>query len=490
MDEILINAQAGETRIALVDQGILRDIIIARPDSGTITGHVFLGRVERVLPGIQAAFVEIGLESAGFLALPEARPPAKRESPGDDSIIDYVSRGDAVLVQVLRDSFDDKGAKLTTHVSLAGRMLVLAPGQPGVKLSRRIDGDQERSRLSSLIEDLIQNDEGIIVRTVAVGASQEDLERDVAFLRATWDEIRAKRDDAHAPACLHRDLDPIHRVLRDEGGSSTRRIAVDDGTVFSDLRRFCQRFAPDMAERIEHHRGARGLFEDAGIEEQLETALATAVALESGGSLLFAETAALTAIDVNTGGGSGSGPRDTALRTNLEAAGEIARQIRLRNISGLLVVDFVSMKQREDNARVLAALRAAVADDPTPTQVFGFTRLGLVEMTRQRRHGSLLRTVGEPCPVCEATGWARSPASIAFQALRAVRAEAAATPGSPLILCAAPAVIDALHGLAKAALTDIENRLGQPLTLEADRGRAVEHFDIRRAPRHSEMGNG
>ena len=468
IDEVLINVALGETRIALVESGSLRELLVERPDQESVVGNVYLGRVERVLPGIEAAFVNIGLTRAGFLALADARPAGAGTGGTDARIAAYVGEGDAVLVQVLSDAFDDKGAKLTTRVTLPGRYIVYAGDGAEVKVSRRITEDDERSRLAAVLDGLAEDGEGFIVRTAASGAGHEELARDVATLRATWLAIADNRSTAKPPALIHGELDPVRRILRDEIGGALSRIVVDDTKTLARVREIYQRLAPALGDRLVLHDASQPLFEVHGIEEQIEGALSPLVELPSGGNIFIDETAALTAIDVNTGGAQMGGQQAAALRTNLEAAAEIGHHIRLRNLSGLLVVDFVPMRRHQHGVEVLAALRAAVAEDPCSTHVFGSTRLGLVEMTRRRRRGSLSQTLTKSCLPCAGTGRVNSPLTVALEALRAALREAGANPGAVLQLTAHPNVIGAMDGPAASALADTEVRLGRSLVLNRD----------------------
>ena len=477
IDQVLIGIVPGETRVALVEDGRLCELMVSRPDLTNVTGNIYLGRVERVLSGIQAAFVDIGLDRSGFLALPEARPP---DTPGDahQRITDYVSEGDSVLVQALNDPVADKGAKVTTHATIPGRHLVLTPGQPGIKMSRRIDGEAERARLSDLVAGLAEGDEGYIVRTAATGAGEDALERDVSYLRATWEEIEEKIGNIRIPACLYREFEPLRRVLRDETGPQLQSIVIDDAQALAEARRFCARLAPDLEHRLHLHEGEEALFEAHGIEEQIEAALAPRVPLPGGGNIVIDEATALIAIDVNTGGRGDGGPEDTALRTNLEAAHEIARQVRLRGIAGIVVIDFVPMRRHDNGAEVLQALRHAVAADRCPTNVIGFTRLGLVEMTRQRRRPSLLQTLLAACHGCAGGGRVRSAETVAFEVLRTVLREAGAAPGIALEVRAAPAVVKALQGPAATAFEETAARLGGMLEMVADAACPQEVFEV------------
>ena len=477
IDEILITVTPGETRVALMAQSRLSELMVVRPDLTSITDNIYLGRVERALTSIQAAFVDIGLGRSGFLALPEARPLG---TPGSDDqrITDWVTEGDTVLVQALSEPASDKGAKLTTHITLPGRFIVLAPNQPGVRVSRRIESADERDRLTGLIGELAEEGEGFIVRTAAEGADGAALERDVAYLRATWNEIEEKLGAARPPASLYWELAPLRRILRDETGPELESIVIDDAASLAEARFFCRRVAPDLTDLLQLYDRDLPLFEAHGVDEQIDAALARRVDLAGGGSIVIDEVTALTAIDVNTGGRSESGAEETALRTNLEAAAEIARQLRLRNIAGTIIIDFVPMRRRDNGTQVVEALRKAVTGDRSPTHVFGFSRLGLVEMTRQRRRPALARSLLADCPACGGAGRTRSADTVAFDILRALPRAARTTPGAGLTVTAAPSVVTALEGPVAASFAGVVERLGARPALIADTACDPEAFDI------------
>lgn len=465
-DHILINVAPGETRVAGLSDGRLDEFSIFRAGAESIAGNIYLGRVEGVVDGLGAAFVEIGLARSGFLALPEVRPA---DAENGDEIADYLSEGDTVLVQVLRDPVEDKGAKLTTRISLTGRDLIFQPGQPGVAISRRISDPDERERLMDLLEGLAGDGEGFILRTAAAEAEPEDLEREIERLRKRWAGIEQGQGNARAPACLYKEAEPVLALLRDHGGGGLDAITVDDGDLLAVLRDFATEEMPDILNLIERHDGPGDLFDAFDVEDMIDEAFDPEVPLPSGGSLIISEMPALTAIDVNTGGGSGRHRSEI----NRDAADEIGRQIRLRNLSGLLIIDFVSMKRDEDRDAVLARLRRALADDPLRPHVIGFTRLGLVEMTRRRRGPSLGEVLGEAEPPV------RSAHTIALEALRQVLREAAAAPAAGFVLQSAPSVVAALEGIAQRARRDTEARLGSEIVLEPDSGYGPEEYDVR-----------
>lgn len=477
VDSVLISRGPGETRVALLSDGRLKELLVAREGALSIAGNVYLGRVEAVNKGIEAAFVDIGLGRSGFLALPEARPVGAEGGPGDH-IADYVNEGDAVLVQVLRDPAGDKGAKLTTHVNLAGVNLVFRPGHPGVSISRRIEDEDERGRLTAAVEALAPEGDGFIVRTAASGAAEDALETEARALARRWKDIRLRRANVRAPSALSTEPGPALRALRDHG-PGIERIVADDSEALNEVREYCAAELPALSAVVEAHQGKQALFEVFGVEEQIDEALSPAVALPGGGSLIISQTPALCAIDVNTGGadgGLGGGSKEqTALRVDLEAAAEAARQIRLRNISGLIVIDFVPVRDQGHKGEVLAALRAAVAADSLSPHVVGYTAMGLVEMTR-RRHGPSLREI--LClPFGDRAGPSKSPLTVALAALRGVLREGKGA-SVPLTLLASPPVIGALQGPAKAALKEAEQRLGLAITAVADQTFAGDRWEI------------
>lgn len=480
IDQVLISKSPGETRIALLSGGRLDGLSVVRAGRESVVGNIYLGRVEGALPGLEAAFVDIGLERAGFLALPEARPPVSDAAGrGKDGIRDYANDGDRILVQVQRDPVEDKGAKLTTHINLAGVTLVLRPGQPGVSVSRRITDVADRDRLTAETVALAPEGGGFIVRTAAAAASGEAIELDARDLVSRWREIGDKAQTAKPPQRLHTEPGPELLVLRELGGAEIGKIVIDDAGMHSRVRDFCAAGMPDLAALIEIHKGRDSLFDAFGVEDQIDAALSPVAGLPGGGSLIISETPALNAIDVNTGAADGGSREQTAFEVDLEAAQEAARQIMLRNLSGLIVVDFVPVRDANHRRRVLDALKEAVAADPLGPHVVGYTRMGLVEMTRPRHGLSLLEIFGPPWPAAAAPS--KSSLTQALEALRRVLREARETRGGKpvaLTLKAPPAVIEALQGPAAAALKEAEERLGLAIRLAADQALADGQCDV------------
>ncbi len=472
VDRVIISRSPGETRVALLAGERLTELLVARAGDDSIVGNVYLGRVEAVLKGLDAAFVDIGRDRAGFLALPEARPAGAMG--GGDRIGDYLAEGDSVLVQAVRDAAEDKGAKLTTHINIAGVNLVFRPGQPGVTLSRRI-AHAERARLEQVAAGLAADDGGFIVRTAAAAAAPEAIVREADGLVAHWTDITDRVGLVEAPHLMAGGPGVAVLALR-EVGAGIRTVVVDDAETLAEVRAYCRTEIPDLADRIESHKGAEPLFEAAGIEEQIEAALDPVVPLAGGGSLIISQTPALCAIDVNTGGADAGSREETAFAVNLAAAGEAAHQLRLRNISGLVAIDFVPLRDDERKRRVLEALADAVRDDPLGPHVVGYTRLGLVELTR-RRHGlSLLEIVAGPWPHAVAAA-GKSPMTAALEALRGL-ARGARKGGSVPVLRASPAVAAALAGPAAEAKREAETALGVAIAVRADQTLPDERWEI------------
>lgn len=398
IDEILCTVSSQATRTALLEEGGVVEILIEPAAATTLIGGVYLGRVTKVLAGMGAAFVEIGEERAGFLPLPKDDSASARSAP-------VIHEGAAVLVQVVKDAQGGKGAELALDIALPGRQLVYAPHQEGVVFSRRLTDEAEKQRLAAALATFAQPGEGFILRTAAQAASVEDLARDAVWLRSVWADIEASSAKAKPPRCLWRDLSPLARVLRDRGHDGIKRVLTDDPAARQAAQDYCRRFMPHVTERIELDRGEIGLFERFAVDEEIAAALQPRVPLPSGGFLLVEPTQALTAIDVNTGRHVGqSSPAQTMLGTNLEAAVEVARQVRLRNLSGLIVVDFVHMQSNAHQGQVLETLRAAFADDPLFVRIGGFTELGLLEIARRRSRPPLYEVLTLACASCDGLG--------------------------------------------------------------------------------------
>ena len=471
IDQLFISRGPGETRIACLADGRLVELHVHRAGQESVVGNIYLGRVEASLDGLDAAFVDIGLDRDGFLALPEARPPGTEG--GNDGIADYLLEGDKVLVQVMRDAVEDKGAKLSTHVNLAGVNLVFRPGQPGLMVSRRMT-EEERTRILGMTEALARAEGGFIVRTAAATQEPDRILAEANALVARWQEIEDRKGAMKMPHLMAAGPGPAARALRDFG-TEVGRVVVDDPQALAEARAFAEAEMPSLLPRIESHKGSEPMFEAFQIEEQIEAALSPTVALAGGGSLIISQTPALTAIDVNTGGADRGQPERTAFDVNMEAARETARQLRLRNIAGLIVVDFVSLRDEGNRRRVLEELTQACADDPLAPHVAGYTRFGLVEMTRRKQGLSLQEIIGGPSPDFHAPY--KSPLSVALEALRSVLREARGKGRTPT-LRARPEVIAEFDGTAGAAKAEAEAALGVAIALAADHTLGQGHWEV------------
>ena len=437
--DLFINVSPGEVRIAEMRDGKLEALRIepllgqeARP-----LGDIILGRVSRVVPAMEAGFVEIGMERAGFLPLRDAKLLA-RGGKEDARISDCVREGESVLVQVTREPFAEKGAQLSTAIALPGRFLVMTPGKPGIAVSRRIENEGRRAELMRQGEALRGEipDAGFIVRTAARDASPEDLAADARELAEAWREISDKRKAARPPTVLHSDLGPLERALRDMAGDVTR-IVIDDAAALEAARAYCRKAMPDIEARLAP--APRDLFAREGLEDEVAALSSSRVELPCGGWITIEPTQALTAVDVNSGNFTKSGGRDeTSLMVNLEAAAEIGRQLRLRDIGGLIVVDFIQLENDEQAKRIVAVLKDSLSADGAASRLSPMSEFGIVAITRQRRHAGRTAT----CAACNGTGRAQDVAAQAQEILRMIEREAAANPGAELLVTAAPPVAD------------------------------------------------
>ena len=479
MDEILIEQGIAETRVALIDRDRLCEVIIEAISSRSLVGDIFLGRVSRVVPGVRAAFVDIGLSRDGFLAVADAPLPVGAPA-GEDApplpIGQCVHEGQELPVQVVRDASEDKGVRVSAKLSLPGRRLVSTPGRPGLVISRRIEDAAERARLGDALAGLAEPGEGFIVRTAAEGSSRDELAAEAERLRALWRRIGVEGADRDAPGCVHRELEPARQALRDHAGKEMR-IRVGSAAALAEARRYCADWAPELTPRLELYAGPGALFDLYDVDGEIEAALEPCVPLPSGGSLCIEDTRALTAIDVNSGAAAEArSDREAALRTNLEAAREAARQIRLRAIGGLIVIDFIQMTSRADRDRVMGALAKAVKADRAPLRLSGLDELGLAVITRKRVAEPLSRRLTEPCSNCE-SGRVKRAAAVAAEILRRAEREAAAARGE-LKLRAAPEVAAVLGANGGRLVAGLEQRLGRAVALEADEGLRRDHYEV------------
>ncbi len=482
-EEFLVNFTPQETRVALMQGGVVQELHIERTASRGLVGNVYLGRVVRVLPGMQSAFIDIGLERTAFLHVADIWGERQNGNGGEGPrpIEKILSEGQSLIVQVLKDPIGTKGARLSTQISIAGRLLVYLPQEKHIGISQRIEGEAEREQLREKLQQLVPADEagGFIVRTMAEKASEEELANDIAYLRKIWAEARNAATSARPPALLYEDLTLGQRLLRDLVTPETSRIVIDSRENFLKLTAFAQEYMPQLAPLLTHYTGERPLFDLHGVEDEIQKALARRVELKSGGYLIIDQTEAMTTIDVNTGGFVGlRNFDDTIFKTNLEAAQTIARQLRLRNLGGIIILDFIDMESEEHKAAVLAELNKALSRDHTRMTVNGFTALGLVEMTRKRTRESLAHVLCEPCPVCGGRGEVKTARTMCYEVLRELLREARQFNAREYRVLAAPAVIDLFLDEESGSLAMLSDFIGKPISLQAESGYTQEQFDI------------
>ncbi len=484
-NEILISVTPQETRVAVVEGGLLQEVHIERPRSRGIVGNIYKGRVDRVLPGMQAAFIDIGLEKAAFLHASDVRLPADLgglESEGElPRITELLREGQEVVVQVNKDPLGTKGARVSTQITLPSRFLVYMPYLNRVGVSRRIEDAAERERLKEVVEAIQGSNApgGFIIRTVSEGVTGEEFQREIHFLCRVWESIAGTIRQSRAPALIHQDFSLPVRAIRDMTDTRTQSVRIDSAEVWEEITSFAQEFVPEITDRIEHYSESLPLFDLYSVEEEIERALSPVVYLKSGGSIVFDQTEALTTIDVNTGGFVGYWTlEETVLKTNLEAAQAIARQLRLRNIGGIIIIDFIDMERREHRERVYRALEGALARDGAKTHLVGFSELGLVEMTRKRTRESLERVMCEPCPACKGRGVVKSLQMVCFEIFREVLREAHQYPAEQFLVVAHPAVVETLLHEEGQGLAELEVSLGQSIHLRSESSYSQERYDI------------
>jgi ribonuclease G len=483
--EILVNATPRETRAALLENGVLQEIYVERASRRGLVSNLYKGRVSRVLPGMQAAFVDIGLERTAFLHAADiayARPEDTLVTlPAVDDIRRLVNQGDEILVQVIKDPIGTKGARLTTFVALPSRYLVFMPRGEGVGVSTRIEEETERTRLKALLAERTSTLEqgGYIVRTAAQGVSAESLTEDIAYLDKLWAHVRESALKARPGEIVHEDLPLTLRMLRDELARGVARVLVDSPREHTRMLDFVATFMPGSPTNIELYSGQRPIFDLHGIEEEITRALDRKVPLKSGGHLVIDQTESMTTIDVNTGAYVGTrNLEETIFRTNLEAAVSIARHLRLRNLGGIIIIDFIDMQDESHRKQVLAALERALAGDRAQTHIVSLSPLGLVEMTRKRTRESLEHLLCEPCPSCEGRGFVKTPETVCHEIFRDIVRQSRQFASKELLILAHRDVVERLLDEESAALAELEPQVGRPIRLQAEGLYGVDQYDV------------
>ena len=481
--DILINITPQETRVALVLQGVVQELHIERTLSRGMAGNIYLGKVVRVLPGMQSAFIDIGLERAAFLHVADIWEARSHDGPATpiQAIEKLLFDGMALMVQVIKDPIGTKGARLSTQISIAGRMLVYLPQDSHIGISQRIEKENDREALRSKVQGLLPPQEkgGFIIRTMAEDASDADLQMDIDYLRKTWSTIASSAKSKPPTSLLHQDLSLAQRVLRDFVGDDTATIQVDSRENFLMLQQFGTSYTPSVLTRLQHYSGERPLFDLYGVEQEIERALGRRVDLKSGGYLIVDQTEAMTTIDVNTGSYvHGRNFDDTIFKTNLEAAQAIARQLRLRNLGGIIILDFIDMENAEHKTAVLSELHKTLARDRTKMSISGFSALGLVELTRKRTRESLAHILCETCPACSGRGQVKTARTICYEILRELLREARQFNPREFRILASQIVVDMFLEEESQHLALLGDFIGKPVSLQVETVYQQEQYDI------------
>jgi ribonuclease G len=483
--ELLINVTPSETRVAMIEGGILQEVHIEREARRGIVGNIYKGRVSRVLPGMQAAFIDIGLEKAAFLHASDIVPHTECVAENEKQqfqvrdISELVRQGQDIVVQVVKDPLGTKGARLTTDITLPSRYLVFMPGASHVGVSQRIDSEKERDRLKKTVADYCDEDGGFIIRTAAEGADEKELAQDAIFLKRLWKKVGERRAKYKTRSTLYGELGLAQRILRDFVGTGLARIQVDSRLVFETLKEFTSEFVPELTEKLELYEGDKPIFDMFDAENEIQRSLDRKVELKSGGYLIIDQTEAMTTVDINTGAFVGRrNLEETIFNTNVEATQAIARQLRLRNLGGIIIIDFIDMMEEDHRARVVASLEQALAVDRVKTNINGFTHLGLVEMTRKRTRESIEHILCSKCPTCEGRGSVKTVETVCYEVLREITRVNRAYDADKFVVYASPAVAETLEGEESHALAELEVFIGKQVKIQAEPLYIQEQFDV------------
>jgi ribonuclease G len=483
--EILINASTHEARAAVVENGVLQEVFLERASRRGLISNIYKGRVSRVLPGMQAAFIDIGMERTAFLHASDILDPRHAETgiepPRTENIRSLVAEGNEILVQVVKDPLGTKGARLTTYITLPSRYLVYMPQGQGVGVSARIEVQNERERLRAAVQAGLEPQEnaGYIVRTAAEDASPEALRADMVYLRKLWEFVRQKGLRTEPGQLVHADL-PLHlRVLRDLLRPDIEKVVIDQPSAHREMQEFAGAFMPEALQRIELYVESRPVFELHHVEDEIQKALDRKVSLKSGGHLIIDQTESMTTIDVNTGAFVGHrNLEETIFRTNLEAAVTIARQLRLRNLGGIIIIDFIDMEEPEHRRQVIQALEKALADDHVKTNISSVSPLGLVEMTRKRTRESLEHLLCQACPTCEGRGFVKTAETVCYEVFREIVRQSRQFDCQQLMVLAHQDVIERLLDEESSALGELELVTGKPIRLQTEALYTVDQYDV------------
>ncbi|MBP8219709.1 MAG: ribonuclease G [Aeromonas sp.] len=483
--ELLVNVTPSETRVALVEQGILQEVHIERLAKRGLVGNIYKGKISRVLPGMQAAFVDIGMEKAAFLHASDIVPHTEcvdvreKEHFQVGNIAELVRQGQDIMVQVVKDPISTKGARLTTDITLPSRYLVFMPGSSHVGVSQRIESEGERERLKNIVSRQVDHLGGFIVRTAAEGVGERELEQDTQFLKRLWSKVLERRQKYKPCSMLYEDLSLAFRILRDFVGTELDKIRVDSRQTFEQLKLFTEEFVPEMVNKLDYYSGDSPIFDLYDVENEIQRALERKVELKSGGYLIIDQTEAMTTIDINTGAFVGHrNLEETIFNTNVEATAAIARQLRLRNLGGIIIIDFIDMQSEDHRRRVLQSLEQALSRDRAKTGVNGFSHLGLVEMTRKRTRESLEHVLCSECPECKGRGRVKTVESVCYEILREILRVNRAYDADQFVVYAALQVAEALHVEESHSLAELEVFIGKQVKVHAEPLYSQEQFDV------------
>ena len=479
-DELLINVTPMECRVALIQNGTVNELFVERMAKRGLVGNIYKGKVVRVLPGMQAAFVDIGLSRTAFLHINDMVWPHHQATP---DVFELLQPGQILAVQVMKDMLGTKGARLSTDLSIPSRYLVLMPYGNHIGVSQRIESDEERERLRNIIESIQAQHKlpgSVIVRTAAEGVDEESIAQDMAYLAKLWEYIQRKKQSVSIPSLIFEELPLPQRIIRDLANENTSKISVDSREVHGKLKEFVDEFVPMMKDRLEHYPGERPIFDLYNVEEDVQKALQTRVALKSGGYLMMDQTEAMTTIDVNTGSYVGGRTlEDTVFKTNMEATEVIARQLRLRNLGGIIIIDFIDMQESHHREEVLAQFEQMLERDHSKTKITQVSELGLVEMTRKRTRESLEHLLCESCPTCQGRGFIKTAESICYEIFREIMRYARAYASqSGFTVVASPLVVDRLLTVEATSVADLEHFLNRIIKFQVENLYTQEQYDI------------
>lgn len=481
-DELLINVTPQETRVATIENGMLQEVIIERASKRGLVGNIYKGRVCRVLPGMQAAFLDIGLERTAFLHLSDIVMPEEKKTDGQElNIGDVLKDGQNLLVQVVKDPMGTKGARLTTHITIPARYLVYMPNSSHIGVSQKLEDEDERERLKGIIKDFLPefNGGGYIVRTVAEGISEKAVHADMVFLEKLWSSIQENSKEAKSSSLIYEDLALAMRVMRDIADCNIDAIRIDSRETFDKVLKFANKFIPELAPGIEYYPGECPIFDLYGVEDEIQRALQAKIKLKSGGYLIIDQTEAMTTVDINTGGYVGNrNLEETIFKTNLEATQAIVRQLRLRNLGGIIIIDFIDMKDSEHKRQVLRAFEKALERDHAKTCITEVSNLGLVEMTRKRTRESLEHILCEACPVCSGKGTVKTVETVAFEIFREIIREARQFDTEKLLVLTSKKVGDYLMDEESSSVAELEEFMQRSIQLQVDTEYNQEQYDV------------